>query len=214
MENMFDVNLRYTSSRYMLWLLLGWSLGLSLKNKTLKIKTVQVKPVYKGLVIFVSIIAFCMFFLRPYVGDIYFNKGVRARNNQDYRNAINYYEKAVKIDSDKAEAYYRLAYLYGLLGQNEMAVRSYLSVVEISPYYSSVHGNLGTILLRMGKLQEAYHHLMIQITLNPYDPDRLCTLASALLQMGREEEAKKYLRKALIYNPKHVFALKMLRKDN
>ena len=73
---------------------------------------------------------------------IYYNKrGSSYANSGEFDKAISFYEKAISIKSNYAEAYYNLGYSFHKLGQLDKAVRSYKKVVEIKPDYAETHSN-------------------------------------------------------------------------
>jgi tetratricopeptide (TPR) repeat protein len=211
-ENLFDVNMRYMSSKFVFWSFLGWCYGLSnqtdVQSKALRSLNIFQKSVCLILALFVLASGF----LIPFISDYYFRKGVKERALEQYESAIRYYHKSVKLWPKHIEAQYRLGYLYGLLGFKEKAVGAYLEVIRAAPFFASVHGNLGAVYSQLDQLEYAYQHLSIQIKLNPYDSNRLCILASVLIRMGKIEEGKILLRRALLNNPQHEFALTVLQK--
>ncbi len=210
-ENLFDVNLRYISSKFIFWSFLGLAYGLATQphgqNKS------NTKKLPLSIILLITIIVFYgwgWISLRGWLGDYYFKKAVVERNNQNYASAIQFYKRSLLFEPKELEVLYRQAYLYALMGENTKAAQTYEKVLTLAPLYSSAHGNLGTLKARLGELDKAYEHLMIQYQLNPYEPDRIATLASVLLRMEKIEEARKYLRKALLLNPEHEFAKKAL----
>jgi len=68
-------------------------------------------------------------------------RGTRYANLGQLDTAISYYEKALSIKPDYAEAHYNLGFTQQRLGQLDAAVRSYKKVVAIKPDYAEAHNN-------------------------------------------------------------------------
>jgi predicted TPR repeat methyltransferase len=68
-------------------------------------------------------------------------RGTRYANLGQLDTAISYYEKALSIKPDYAEAHYNLGFTRQRLGQLDAAVRSYKKVVAINPDYAEAHNN-------------------------------------------------------------------------
>jgi len=72
---------------------------------------------------------------------LYNIRGTRYANLGKFDTAIRYYEKALSIKQDYAEAHYNLGFTLQRLGQLDAAVRSYKKVVAIKPDYAEAHNN-------------------------------------------------------------------------
>ena len=68
-------------------------------------------------------------------------RGTRYANLGQLDTAISYYEKALSIKPNYAEAHYNLGYTLQRLGQLDAAVRSYKKAVAIKPEYAEAHTN-------------------------------------------------------------------------
>ena len=68
-------------------------------------------------------------------------RGTRYANLGQLDTAIGYYEKALSIKPNYAEAHYNLGFTRQRLGQLDAAVRSYKMVVDIKPDYAEAHNN-------------------------------------------------------------------------
>lgn len=211
-ENLLDVNLRFMSSAYLFWSLLGWGYGFVSPGITLDEKKVILKPFLRILGAALLVFFFHFGFIKPFLSDCYFKRAVFEKGEGRFEQALLFYEKALEVYPQHLEAQYRMAYLYGFLKRNEEARNAYEKVLRMAPFFASLHGNLGVVDARLNRLEEARRHLQIQVKMNPYDPERLCELASVLLRMGKVSEGKILLRRALTFNPQHVFALKVLKE--
>lgn len=210
-ENLFDVNLRYAASKFILWSFLGLAAGLSFRNPSAKDQPRE--PLYFRLAaisgVMMVFLYFC--FMRPFLGDVFFKQGIRARNVNNYASAVEYYRQACNIDPYHIEARYRLAFLYGSSGYVERGIEEYLEVLKMAPFFASTHNNLAILYSKSENLKQSEYHYRIQLQLNPYNAETLCGLASILLRQNRKDEAVLLLRKAVIIKPDHEFAISILK---
>ena len=87
-------------------------------------------------------------FLEKYCGLN--DKGVQFASNGDYKEAINLFNKAIKIDSLREEAYANLANTYDDLNQHQKAIEFYDKAISINPKNASHYFNLGIIYNNLG----------------------------------------------------------------
>ena len=80
--------------------------------------------------------------------------------------AINFFEQAIKINSDYAEAYYNLGIAYYDLGRYQDAIDAYKQAVRIKPDDDEAHCNLGRAYLAIGDKNSALAELNILKSLN------------------------------------------------
>ena len=103
---------------------------------------------------------------------LYNIRGNRYANLGQLDTAISYYEKALAIKPDYAEAHYNLGFSLHRLGQLDAAVRSYKKVVAIKPDYAEAHNNkiLSVIyFFTNGQIPDAIDILEALIKDNPND---------------------------------------------
>ena len=72
---------------------------------------------------------------------LYNIRGTRYANLGQLDAAISYYEKALSIKPNYAEAHYNLGFTFQRLGQLDAAVRSYKKALAIKPDYAERHKN-------------------------------------------------------------------------
>ena len=118
--------------------------------------------------------------------------------------AISYYEKALSIKPDYAEAHYNLGFSHHRLGQLDAAVRSYKKVVAIKPDYAEVHNNkiLSVIyFFTNGQIPDAIDILEALIKDYPNDALLFNMIGGCYASLGQLDMAVKSYEQALAIKP-------------
>jgi len=139
-------------------------------------------------------------------GSIYANLGQLDR-------AISYYEKALSIKPDYAEAHYNLGFSFHKNGQLDAAVKSFKKVVTIKPDYAEAHNNkiLSVIyLFTKGQISDAIDILEVLIKDNPDDALLFNMLGGCYVSQGQPDMAIKCYQKALAIKPDYAVPQHML----
>ncbi|MFC1698470.1 tetratricopeptide repeat protein [Candidatus Omnitrophota bacterium] len=126
-------------------------------------------------------------------------KAEQAQEQGQLKQAIQFYKKAIGIDSANAAAYNGLAICYEKTGQFEQAEQQYLQAIEANQKYAPAHYNLGLFYQRQGRFDKAVYYWKQRLRLGaPTDPGRI----KARLKLKQfapdeleEEEAKDLSRK-------------------
>jgi predicted TPR repeat methyltransferase len=131
---------------------------------------------------------------------LYNIRGTRYAKLGQLDTAISYYEKALSIKPDYAEAHYNLGFSLHRLGQLDAAVRSYKKVVAIKPDYAEAHNNkiLSVIyLFTNGQIPDAIDTLEVLIKDNPYDALLFNMIGGCYVSLGQLDMAIKSYENAL-----------------
>jgi len=91
----------------------------------------------------------------------YFNEGITYQNKGKYKEAAEYYQKAVAIDEGYAEAHSNLGYAYRKQGEFDKAIVSYKHAIELKPDLAEAHEYIGEAYAEMGEFLRAEKHLTI-----------------------------------------------------
>ena len=66
--------------------------------------------------------------------------------------AIESYQRALKIKPDHADAHYNMGNVLKDQGKRDEAIESYQRALRIKPDYAEAHNNMGNVLKDQGKL--------------------------------------------------------------
>jgi len=144
---------------------------------------------------------------------LYNIRGTRYANLGQFDTAISYYEKALAIKPDYAEAHYNLGFSLHRLGQLDAAVRSYKKVVAIKPDYAEAHNNkiLSVIyFFTNGQIPDAIDTLEALIKDNPNDALLFNMIGGCYVSVGQLDMAIKCYEKALAFKPDYAVPQHML----
>jgi serine/threonine-protein kinase len=132
------------------------------------------------------------------------------RGRENLNKAIDYFERAIALDSSFAPAYAGLADTYGLLHQSresspqtyQKAKRAATKALELDPTLPEAHAALGMIQNMFEwnwlEVEKSFQHA---IALNPGDASAHQWYAAVLIQLGRTHEAIAEGKKALELDP-------------
>ena len=140
-------------------------------------------------------------------------RGTRYANLGQLDTAISYYEKAISIKPDYAEALYNLGFTLQKLGQLDAAVRSYKKVVAIKPDYAETHNNkiLSVIyFFTNGQIPDAIDTLEALIKDNPNDALLFNMIGGCYASLGQLDKAIKHYEQALAIKPDYAVPQHML----
>ncbi len=120
--------------------------------------------------------------------------------------AIDLYQRALKIDPDFVLARYDLAVTYRGLGEVDKAIAEYEKVLKINPQFPEALSNLGGQYFRKGDVKQAVAHFRRAIEVYPNFIQALSNLGAALNKQGESKQALPYLKKALSLDPEFAIA--------
>ncbi|CAF0734779.1 unnamed protein product [Rotaria sordida] len=83
------------------------------------------------------------------------NEGNEFVKQEKYREALEAYNAAIKIDGNNAIYYCNRAAAHNKLNNNDQALSDCFRSIEIDPNYSKAYGRLGVIYLSLDKVHEA-----------------------------------------------------------
>ena len=115
--------------------------------------------------------------------------------------AIQFFEKALRLKPDFADAHCDLGIALEREGRTQEAVEHFEQAVKINPNYVGPQYNLGLALVRLGRVQEAIGHWKEALRIGPDFAEAHCNLGIALAQLGETQDAKEHLEQALRLKP-------------
>ncbi|MCK4735969.1 MAG: tetratricopeptide repeat protein, partial [Methanophagales archaeon] len=126
--------------------------------------------------------------------------------------SLKYYDKAIAINPQYAEAWGGKGVILGKLGRNEESLAASNKAIEINPQLAEAWNNKGIVLDDMSKEKEALAAYDKALAINPQFALLWNNKGAALRQLGRNEEAIAAYDKALEINP--LFTVAWSNKGN
>ena len=128
----------------------------------------------------------------------WYNLGIEAK---DPEKKVEYYTKALDIDSKDAAGWYIKGIALRKLGRYEEAIRCYDKALDIDPKDAAAWYNKGIALRKLGRYEEAIRCYDTALDINPKYADAWNNKGFALDELERNEEAIRCYDKALAINP-------------
>lgn len=107
---------------------------------------------------------------RAYTADDYFIMAIDYENANKYKEAIEAYMMALKMNSDFAEAYINIGLLYYRLGRYSDAVDAYTHAIRFKPHSASVYSKLGTTYIILAEYSNALAAFKQAAMIDPHNP--------------------------------------------
>ncbi len=134
------------------------------------------------------------------------NLGAALKQAGKLEAAVGYFEQALRLQPDSAEAHNDLGDALWQQGKMPEAIRHFEQALRIKPQYAEAHGNLGNALAQLGRDQEAIRHFEQALQINPDFAEVHNNLGNALLRQGKIPEAIEHYQQALRIYPEFAEA--------
>ena len=135
-----------------------------------------------------------------------FNLAVQNHQNNNLKDAQNYYQKVLEIDPNYVNAHNNLGAIFNDLREHQKAKDCYKKAIEIDPNYVNAHFNLGRIYIDLDEHQKAKECYQKAIELNPNHINAHFNLGAIFKVLGEHQKAKSSYEKAIELNPNFVDA--------
>ena len=208
-DNVFSTNLTNSSTA----MYFGFLLGILAGTQKVKVSFPAALSRYLWIVVAAAGYVLAVFYSYHRIGSqIFLKNGIWAKDAKDYQEAEKSYRIAVRINPDDYVTWYKLAFVYGEIGDLKKAEEVYQHVTRnLFPHFAKTDANLGTIYLKMNQPEKALMHYRWADWLNPYDKDVLCSVASIYLVCYNDRaKARPFLQRALLVDPWNEYATRVL----
>ena len=141
------------------------------------------------------------------------DQGIALIKKDQLNDAKFFFEKAIELKPDFADALNNLGFVQHKLGKLDQAVRLYKQVVAIDSNYALASENkiLSVIyFFSQGSIQEALDTLSILVEKNPKDPLLYNMLGGCFASIGQTDLAIENYQKALEFEPEYAIPKHML----
>jgi predicted O-linked N-acetylglucosamine transferase (SPINDLY family) len=131
----------------------------------------------------------------------WFYLGIAFKQLKDFTQAIECYEKAIRLKPDYAEAYCNLGNVRVELKQFETALQNFDQALAINSQFTLAHFNRGNLLRDLKRFEEAIACYQLSLQLKPDFIDAYCNLGAAYRQSKQYYQAIDIYDKALSLKP-------------
>jgi tetratricopeptide (TPR) repeat protein len=140
---------------------------------------------------------------RPDNWASHYNMGSFYFAQQDYRQAVIFYETAIRLQPRIIQPYVNISFAYNALGLNDKAVQSLRRACELEPKSLEANINLGLLLGEMEHFEEAASHLQKAAELDPQSAVALYNLGLIKAKLEQVHPAIDFLRRAYGLQPEN-----------
>jgi Flp pilus assembly protein TadD len=127
--------------------------------------------------------------------------GVLHYQKQDYDAAMQYWKKAITINSSNAEVQHNLGLAFYKKGQFDEAMPYFKKAVQLNSFYSDAWNDLGSAVLQNGLYNEAVEYYRKALQCNPNHVNACYSLGTVLLTMGKYQESLHFFHRAISLKP-------------
>ena len=131
---------------------------------------------------------------------IYFNRGLKHQNQNEYEKAIADYNKAIELNPNYVYAYGNRGISYKNLGKYELAIADYNKAIELNPKYGNAYNNRGVSYQNLEKYELAIADYNKAIELNPKHANAYNNRGNSYKNLGKYELAIADYNKAIELN--------------
>ncbi len=204
-QSFFDFNLHRPVSNLMFWTILALTL-VSQKETPLSSKRKSSYLILVSLIVLFAIVFYACS-IKPFVADVYYQKGKRYTQIEEWDRGLILLKKAVKIDPRNPQIHYALGNVYGKKEELNRAAEEYKKALTIDPYHIYARTNLGYTFYLMGNYDKAETELKKSTELDPFYGEVHFYLGKIYEKMGDLEKAKKKYQEAERAHIKYGYAL-------
>ncbi len=115
----------------------------------------------------------------------YLNEGVQLASIGLFREALEAYEQALRLDRHFADAYFGMGNALYFLDQYEEALQALEQAIRLAPHNATYHNNKGGVLYSLGRYREALAAYEQALRLDPHQARARQGRKLALRRLGR-----------------------------
>lgn len=137
---------------------------------------------------------------------IYFKRGSKLIDQQEYDEALTYFNKVLQLQPDSYKTHYNIAIILSKLNDPDQALSHIQKALQLQPDNAYSHKVAGSLLLKKGNIEKATYHFDTFLDAHPNDPEALNTSAIILSMKKDYKGAEKQFEKAITANPLFIQA--------
>ena len=132
--------------------------------------------------------------------------GLKAFNSKNFKQAINYFNKAIQVDPQQPHYWLALGLITQAQGKFDEAIGYLCKALELNPNFASAYNQLGTLYQIKGSLDEAAANFRLALKCLPDFPQAWNNLGSVLNLQGNIDGATAAFGEAVRLKPDYVLA--------
>lgn len=138
-----------------------------------------------------------------------YSQGVAQLSRDDYARALQFFERAVELDTNYPEAWYQAGFCYGVLGRHSDALKASRAAARLRPEWAEAHVNIGASSYALGQFKDAVDAYRIALRLED-TPETQYALGLTLGRLNRTDEEILAYKRVIAMKPDHANALERL----
>lgn len=142
--------------------------------------------------------------------ESFYSQGLGILSRDEYARALTYFEKAVEIFPNYAEAWYQAGFCYGMLGRHAEALRATRQAARLRPEWEQTYVNIGASSFALGQYKEAADAYRQAIKLDGNNAEIYYALGISLNKSGKIDEEILAYKRAIVLKPDYTNALELL----
>jgi tetratricopeptide (TPR) repeat protein len=139
-----------------------------------------------------------------------YSQGLGILSRDEYARAVPFFEKAVDIDPNYAEAWYQAGFCYGMLGRHADALKASRQAARLRPEWAETFVNIGASSFALGQFKDAADAYRQAAKLDTNNADVQFALGLSLNKLGRSDEEILAYKRAIVIKPDHANAIEQL----
>jgi len=144
---------------------------------------------------------FLAFFVTTQRPEVPLEYGMYLTQQGKYGLATKYYNEALQISPNFADAHNKLGYVLARQGKLDEAIEHLTKALRIEPDSADSHSKLGLVFFRQGKLDRAVTHFNEALRIKPDLADAHSNLGYVLMHQDKLDQAIEHLTEALRIKP-------------
>ena len=159
-QSLFSISMRTTVPAVYFWIFCGLIVArVNIVGSNFKVFKfdIKIRKLWRTLILIAAVLVGSIYIgtnLRTFRSHMYFGKAVQLERLNNAVGAKNACIKAISLNKNGPQMYYKLGGLYAAEKKWEMAEKAYRKVIQIHPNYGIVNINLGFVLYKQGKIKE------------------------------------------------------------
>lgn len=125
------------------------------------------------------------------------NVGYAYQMDSAYFKAIDFFTRAIRLDSGYINAYWNRSFAYAAMDQYADAIRDLKMVAEGAPWFSAAPGNIGWYYMKQGEIEKSAPWIKRAYQLDSTQMSWNINYGHLLLLTGEKEEAYRYYQRTL-----------------